>query len=64
MNVIRYTDFDFAEQLRRMTGASDLFDQAIEDRTREILRAVYTRGDAALVEMTERFDHARLNVTN
>ena len=61
MNVIRYTDLDFAEQLRRMTGASDLFDKAIEERTREILGSIYTRGDAALLEMTERFDHARLS---
>src|SRR4051812_24945335 len=60
MNVLRHTDPDFAEQLRRMTGASNLFDKAIEERTRAILDAVYARGDAAVLELTERFDGAQL----
>lgn len=61
MNVIRHTDTDFAEQIRRMTGATHLFDKTIEERTRAILDAVYTRGDAALLELTERFDGAALD---
>jgi hypothetical protein len=44
MNVIRHTDTDFAEQLRRVTEATHLFDKTIEERTRAILDAVYTRG--------------------
>ena len=60
MNVIRHTDPDFAEQLRRMAGASDLFDKTIEERTRTILDSVYARGDAAVLELTERFDGAAL----
>ena len=35
-------------------------DKSIEERTRAILEAVYIRGDAALLEFTERFDGARL----
>jgi histidinol dehydrogenase len=62
MNVIRHTDPDFAAQLRRVTGASELFDRTIEERTRAILDAVYARGDAAVLELTERFDGARLRV--
>jgi len=62
MNVIRHTDPDFAGQLRLVTGNSNLFDRAIEERTRGIVEAVYARGDAALLELTERFDGARLNV--
>jgi histidinol dehydrogenase len=61
MNVIRYTDPDFAAQLRRVTGASELFDRTIEERTRAILDTVYTRGDAALLELTEKFDGAKLS---
>ncbi len=61
MNVIRYTDSDFAAQLRCATGASELFDRTIEERTRAILNAVYTRGDAAVLELTERFDGAKLS---
>src|SRR5262245_21799497 len=62
MNVVRHTDPDFADQLRRITGASNLFDRTIEERTRAILEAVYTRGDAAVLELTERFDGATLNI--
>lgn len=61
MNVLRHTDTDFAGQLRQVTGATHLFDKTIEERTRAILDAVYTRGDAAVLELTERFDGAKLN---
>ena len=37
-----------------------LFDPTIEERTRAIVRDVCNRGDAALLEFTERFDGARL----
>ncbi len=60
MNVIRHSDPDFAAQLRRVTGTSNLFDKGIEERTRTILDAVYARGDAAVLELTERFDGATL----
>ena len=60
MNVIRHTDPDFASHVRQMTASTHLFDRAIEERTRAILDAVYTRGDAAVLELTERFDKARL----
>ena len=62
MNVIRHTDSDFADQLRRVTSASNLFDRTIEDRARAILEAVYTHGDAAVLDLTEKFDGARLTV--
>lgn len=60
MNVIRHTDSDFARQLRRMTESTSLFDKTVDERTRAILEAVYTRGDAAVLEFTEQFDGARL----
>ncbi len=60
MKVARYTDADFSQPLAEMTAASSLFDPEIETRTRAILEEVRTRGDAALVELTERFDGARL----
>jgi histidinol dehydrogenase len=62
MNVVRHTNPDFAEQLRRVTDTSNLFDKTIEERTRAILDAVYTRADAAVLELTERFDGAKLSV--
>ena len=60
MNVIRYSDKDYQRQLRKLTSLSSLFDPTIEERTRAIIKAVYLRGDAALLEFTERFDGAKL----
>src|SRR5437867_3097729 len=60
MKILRHSDPNFAEQLRLITATSSLFDKTIEERTRTILDAVATRGDAALVELTERYDGAKL----
>jgi histidinol dehydrogenase len=60
MKVIRHTDADFPRRLEEMTAASSLFDPEIEQRTRVILEAVRARGDAAVLEFTERFDGAKL----
>src|SRR5260370_42136116 len=60
MNVIRHTDVDFAERLGQLAAPSSLFDPVIEERARAIVDAVKTRGDAALLEFTERFDGAKL----
>ena len=60
MNTVRYTDAGFSKRLSALAAASSLFDPVIEQRTRVILDDVRARGDAALVELTERFDGARL----
>jgi histidinol dehydrogenase len=60
MNVISHRDADFADQLRRMLAPSSLFDPAIEEQTRTLVEAVRTRGDEALIDLTERFNGARL----
>src|SRR2546421_12833216 len=60
MNVIRHIDADFADRLREVTAPSSLFDAGIEQRARAILEDVQARGDAAVLEFTERFDGARL----
>jgi histidinol dehydrogenase len=62
MNVARFKDPDYAEQVRRATSASSLLDPVIEDRTRVIIEAVRQRGDLALLELTERFDGAKLAI--
>ncbi len=61
MRVIRFTDADFAERLREVTAPSSLFATVIEERTRAILDEVQTGGDAALLELTRRFDGASLS---
>src|SRR6266550_4544367 len=60
MRVIQHTDADFAERLREVTAPSSLFDPVIEQRARAILDEVRARGDDALLELTERFDGAKL----
>ena len=60
MKVIRHTDADFSRKLDEVTAPSSLFDPVIEQRTRAILEAVQARGDAAVLEFTEKFDGATL----
>jgi histidinol dehydrogenase len=61
MNIVRHMDANFSKRLRELAAASSLFDPAVEQRTRAILDDVSARGDAALLELTERFDGARLS---
>jgi histidinol dehydrogenase len=61
MKVIRHTDAKFAAQLAQVTASSSLFDPAIEQRTRAIIETVAARGDDAVLELTERFDGAKLS---
>jgi histidinol dehydrogenase len=60
MKMVRHTDSDFAQRMREVTAPSSLFDEAIEERARSLLQQVRARGDAALLEFTERFDGAKL----
>src|SRR5450432_3881619 len=61
MKIVRHTDANFTAKLREATTASSLFDAEIESRTRAILHDVYLHGDQALLELTERFDGAKLS---
>ena len=60
MKVIRHTDANFPNRLREVTAPSSLFDAEIEQRTKAILHDVFVRGDAAVLELTEKFDGATL----
>lgn len=60
MNVIRHSEPGFAAALETLACGAPLFDAEIEARTREIIQAVAERGDAALCELTKRFDGADL----
>ena len=61
MNVLKHTDKNFAARLTQLAAASSLFDPVVEERARGIVTAVRERGDAALLELTERFDGAKLS---
>jgi len=60
MKVLRHTDANFSRRLRELTASSSLFDAEIEERTRAILDAVRICGDDALLELTEKYDGAKL----
>ncbi|MSU63428.1 MAG: histidinol dehydrogenase [Pedosphaera sp.] len=61
MNVVRHTDSDYAEKIGKLAAQSSLFDPVIEQRARDIIDAVRSRGDAAVLELTARFDGAQLS---
>ena len=60
MKTIRYDQSDFAAALTSALAVNSLFDSKIEDRVRNVIREVATRGDAAVLELTERFDKIKL----
>jgi histidinol dehydrogenase len=60
MKIIRCTDATYSQRLAEATAASSLFDAGIEASTRAILHEVFVRGDAAVLEFTEKFDGATL----
>ncbi len=61
MKILRHDQPDFAARLAEALAASSLFDPQIEERVRAIIADVQARGDAALLELTERFDHVKLD---
>ena len=60
MKIVRHTDKNFSAKLREVTANSSLFDAEIEARTQTILHDVFARGDAAVLDFTEKFDGAKL----
>ncbi len=60
MKVFRYDQSNFESAVSNACAASSLFDPAIDSRVRGVITDVQARGDAALVEFTERFDHVKL----
>lgn len=60
MKTLRYDQPDFARAVAEACAASSLFDPQVEERVRSVIDDVRTRGDDALVELTERFDRVTL----
>src|SRR5262245_60081027 len=60
MNVLRFSDPGYEQKLEQLATHSSLFDSVITERTQAIIEQVRTRGDEALLELTARFDGARL----
>jgi histidinol dehydrogenase len=60
MKIARHTEKDFSAKLNELAADTSLFDEEIEQRTKAILHEVFVRGDAAVLEFTEKFDGAKL----
>ena len=60
MKIARHTEKDFSAKLNELSANASLFDEEIEQRTKAILHEVFVRGDAAVLEYTEKFDGAKL----
>ena len=54
------TDPDFDAHLKALTAFDTTFDQKVEDDVAAILAGVSARGDAAVLEYTERFDRVKV----
>ncbi len=61
MKLIRFTDPNYERNLNKLLATSSLFEPVIEERTRDIIREVKRRGDAALLNFAKKFDDASLN---
>ena len=48
MNVLRFTEKNFASKLDELAAHSSLFDPVIDERVRAIIEDVRARGDRAL----------------
>ena len=62
MKIIKYSDSDFRNTLRKVVDRADV-DLVVHDASvREILKQIKERGDAALLDFTSRFDQYDLSV--
>ena len=64
MKILRHDQSDFVVALDSALAVNSLFNPQIEDRVRAVIRAVATRGDAAVLELTEQFDKVKLTVAD
>ena len=61
MKILRYDHSDFADVIAAACASSSLLDSKIEEAVRSVIADVQARGDAAVVELTERFDRVKLS---
>nr|WP_020677034.1 histidinol dehydrogenase [Geopsychrobacter electrodiphilus] len=63
MRILKFTDADFAESFRKIEQRAEEIPSGIEQTVKEILADVRLRGDAALFELTARFDRLLLTAS-
>jgi histidinol dehydrogenase len=59
MNIIRYTDDAFTNELSRFDRRAEASD-AVRDVVAGVIKDIRARGDEALIELTHKFDGATL----
>ncbi|HUJ11780.1 MAG TPA: histidinol dehydrogenase [Verrucomicrobiae bacterium] len=60
MKLLRYDQTDFDEAVAKACASSSLLDPKIEEAVRAVIADVQARGNTALIELTERFDHVKI----
>lgn len=61
ISILRFSDTDFNERFRKIEQRAEEIPDNIEETVKTILAAVRQRGDAALFELTEKFDRLTLS---
>jgi histidinol dehydrogenase len=64
MRLLKFSDADFAEQFRRIEQRAEEVSAGIEETVKDIIAAVRKRGDAAVFELTEKFDRLKLDASS
>jgi len=64
MRILKFSDPDFARQFQRIEQRADEIPDNIEETVKEIIAAVRQRGDAALFELSAKFDRIDLTTDN
>ncbi len=61
IRLLKFSDADFAEQFRRIEQRAEEVPAGIEETVKTIIADVRQRGDAAVFELTEKFDRLKLD---
>ena len=64
MRILKFSDPDFARQLQRIEQRADEVPDAVEETVKAIISDVRQRGDAALFELSLKFDRIDLTAEN
>jgi histidinol dehydrogenase len=64
IRILHFSDAGFAEAFRRISERGEIAPAGIVETVQEIMADVRKRGDVALFEYTERFDHLKLDAAN
>jgi len=64
MRILKFSDADFAQQLQRIEQRADEVPDTVEETVKDIIADVRKRGDAALFELSAKFDRIDLTAEN